>query len=182
MQNRCRIGLIRGINVGKAKRVAMADLRTMLEGLGYSEVRTILNSGNVVFEVPAKASAPAGPRIEAAMAKKLGLSANITILTASELADIMARNPLGKIADNPSRLLVAVWRSPEDRARLEPLLKQTWDPEAFALGKRAAYLWFPEGVLQSKLAVAVDRVLKDRVTSRNWSTMEKLLAMTEEAP
>ena len=178
MQNRCRVALIRGINVGKAKRVAMADLRALVEGLGYSNVRTLLNSGNIVFDVPAKVSDKAGPRIEAAMSKELGVSANVTVLTASELADIMAKNPLAKVADDPSHLLVAVWRSPEDRASLEPLLKQKWDPEAFALGKRAAYLWFPAGIIRSKLMEAIDRALRDRVTSRNWSTMEKLAAMT----
>lgn len=178
MQDRFRVALIRGINVGKAKRVAMAELRAMVEGLGYSNVRTLLNSGNLVFEVSAKANDQAGPRIEAGMSKELGVSANVTVLTASELAGIMAKNPLGKIAKDPSHLLVAVWRSPEDRAALEPLLKQTWDPEAIALGRRAAYLWLPAGIIKSKVAVAVDRALRDRVTSRNWSTMEKLVAMT----
>jgi uncharacterized protein (DUF1697 family) len=171
-----QIALIRGINVGRAKRVAMADLRALFEGLGYGDVRTLLNSGNVVFSTRAAASA-AATRIEKALAADLGVSALVTVLTAAELAAAIADNPLLEVADDHSRLLVAVLRNQADRPKLLPLLKQNWSKEVMAIGKRVAYLWCAEGILVSRLAEAVNRVLGDAVTARNWATMMKLHAL-----
>ncbi|HWF85737.1 MAG TPA: DUF1697 domain-containing protein [Vicinamibacterales bacterium] len=170
------VALIRGINVGRAKRIAMADLRTLVEALGYADVRTLLNSGNIVFTAAAQTARAAGPRIERAMADRLEVSARVTVLSASELADAIAGNPLLTIADNPSRLLVTVLNQPADRVRLDPLTRQEWAPEALAVGRRVAYLWCADGLLASPLAVAVGRVLGDAATSRNWATMIKLAA------
>src|SRR6266496_1648635 len=86
---RRHVALIRGINVGRAKRVAMADLRALVGDLGYGEVRTLLNSGNVVFTVPASARGDPAPRIEQAMTARLGISARVTVLTAAELAAVV---------------------------------------------------------------------------------------------
>ena len=81
-----RVALIRGINVGKAKRVAMADLRAELEKLGYEDVRTLLNSGNVVFTVPAKSQGDPAARVEEVLEKRLRVPARVVVLTAAELA------------------------------------------------------------------------------------------------
>lgn len=175
------VALLRGINVGRAKRVAMADLRDLVAALGYRDVRTLLNSGNVVFTVPSKLRGDPATRIEQAIAGRLGVSARVTVLTAAEVAAAISDNPLGSIAENPSRLLVYVLTDPRDRSKLMPLAKQVWTPEAMALGRRVAYLWCPEGILQSKLAVAIDRALGDAVTARNWNTLTKLHALTREA-
>jgi uncharacterized protein (DUF1697 family) len=169
------VALIRGINVGKAKRVAMADLRAMVEGLGFRTVRTLLNSGNVVFTGPDRVDVAA--RIEKALVDRVGVAAKVTVLSAAEMAAVVAKNPLLKVADNPSRLLVAVLRDPADRNKLQPLMKQDWSPEALAVGPRVAYLWCPGGILESKLAEAVNRALGDGVTARNWATMLKLHAL-----
>jgi uncharacterized protein (DUF1697 family) len=177
-----RVALIRGINVGRAKRVAMADLRALVEGLGYRDVRTLLNSGNVVFTVPPKSKGEAGPRIEEAMTEKLGVSARITVLTAAELATVVAENSLLEATDNPSRLLVNVFLTPEDRARIEPLASQDWAPEALAVGSRAAYIWCAGGILESKLVLAASRALGNGATARNWATITKLLALVEARP
>jgi uncharacterized protein (DUF1697 family) len=171
-----QIALIRGINVGRAKRVAMADLRALVEGLGYGDVRTLLNSGNLVFSTRAAPGAAAA-RIEKALAADLGVTALVTVLTAADLAAIIAANPLLEVAVNPSRLLVAVLRNPGDRPKLEPLLKQNWAKERLALGSRVAYLWCPDSILASPLAGAVNRILGDAVTARNWATMLKLHAL-----
>jgi uncharacterized protein (DUF1697 family) len=177
------VALIRGINVGRAKRVAMADLRALVEGLGYRDVRTLLNSGNVVFTAAGKSGgAAAASRIEKAMAARLGFSARVTVLTAAELSIAVRENPLGKIAHDPSRLLVTVLSEPADRARLAPLARQDWAPDALALGKRVAYLWCTAGTLKSPLFIAVARELGDAITSRNWATMTKLHALAEAAP
>src|SRR5438034_8047019 len=113
-----QIALIRGINVGRAKRVAMSELRALVEALGYGEVRTLLNSGNVVFTSPGPPAGDAAARIEEALGARLGVSARVIVLTAGELAAVVANNPLLGVADDPSRLLVAVLGNPADRRKL----------------------------------------------------------------
>jgi uncharacterized protein (DUF1697 family) len=171
------VALIRGINVGRAKRIAMADLRTLVENLGYGDVRTLLNSGNIVFTSARAAPGNAAARIEKAVAERLGVSARVTVLTAAEVAAAVDVNPLLKIADNPSRLLVAVLNNAADRSKLQPLLKLDWAPEALALGDRVAYVWCADGILASRLFESVARAVGAAVTSRNWATVLKLHAM-----
>jgi uncharacterized protein (DUF1697 family) len=161
------VALIRGINVGKAKRVAMADLRALVADLGYGNVRTLLNSGNVVFDVPSKIRGEAAVRISEAMTKRLGVSARVIVLSAVEVAAAVDANPLGKIADNPSRLFVAVLARPEDRRLLAPLAKQDWNPDALAIGRRVAYIWCANGLLESRLFEAA------------WATFSKLHAVAQ---
>jgi uncharacterized protein (DUF1697 family) len=155
----------------------MADLRALVEGLGYSDVRTLLNSGNIVFTTPRAAPGDAAVRIEKAIATQLGVSARVTVLTAAELNAAVAGNPLLEVADDPSRLLVGVLADPADRRRLEPLAEQDWAPESLAIAGRVAYIWCAGGILESRLLVAVGRALKDGVTTRNWATVTKLHAL-----
>jgi len=175
-----QIALIRGINVGRAKRIAMSELRALVEELGYGNVRSLLNSGNIVFTTPRAAPGNAPARIEESIRERLGVSARVTVLSAAELAAAVNDNPLCKIADNPSRLLVAVLNKPTDRAKLAALLKQDWKREVIAVGERVAYLWCADGILASSLLQSVARTLGDGVTSRNWATMLKLHAMAND--
>ena len=124
----------------------------------------------------------AAARIEKALAKRTGVSARVTVLTAVELTAAMTENPLLEVASDRSRLLVAFLRDPSDRRKLEPLTKQNWAPETLAIGTRVAYLWCPEGILASRLAEAVNRALGDAVTARNWATVLKLHALTVDNP
>jgi len=174
-----RVALLRGINVGKAKRVAMSDLKALVEELGYRDVRTLLNSGNVVFTAPASVKGDAAARIKQAMAERLGVSAHVIVLDAPEVTAAIADDPLKKSGVNPSALLVAITDRPADRAKLAPLARQKWAPEALAVGKRVAYLWCPDGIHASPLALSVWRVLGDGVTTRNWATMVKLQALLD---
>lgn len=177
MPTRC-VALLRGINVGTAKRVAMADLRAMFEALGYTDVVTLLNSGNVVFTVGGAARADGlAKKIEAALVERTGISARVAVLTASDLATIAREYPHGKIATDPSRSVVTVLRDASERARLAELAQAKWGKDAFAVGSRAAYLWCPDGILNSKVWPAVERALGDAVTSRNWATLTKLTAL-----
>jgi uncharacterized protein (DUF1697 family) len=176
------VALLRGINVGRAKRVAMADLCATVEGLGCRDVRTLLNSGNVVFERKRAAPDSLGPGIEKALLKALGVSSRVTVLTVAELRAIVAENPLLEAAKDPSRLLVAVPQSAADLARLMPLRRHGWAPEALAVGKRAAYLACPGGIVKSPLVAAVGRRLGDAVTTRNWTTLSKLAALAAGQP
>ena len=167
--------LLRGINVGKANRVAMADLRALVASLGCTDVRTLLNSGNVVCTT-AKPDGLAA-RVGKAMAGKLGVTARVTAISADDLASIVRRNPLADVATDPSRLLVTVLADAKDRPKLVALAKQDWAPERIEVGRRVAYLWLPDGVIASRLAKALDKSLGDAVTSRNWTTMTKLAAL-----
>ena len=172
------VALLRGINVGKAKRVSMSDLRAVVEKLGYRGVKTLINSGNVVFAAPGKGGKDHAVRIEKAIEATLGLTSRVTVLTVAELAEAVEKNPLAKVAaTNPSRLLFVVLTNPGDQACLKPLLKQDWGEEALGLGRRVAYCWCPPGILKSNLPEAVGRLLGDAATARNWATMQKLLAL-----
>ena len=171
-----QVALLRGINVGRAKRLAMADLRALLEELGYGRVRTLLNSGNVVYTAGRTAPAAAALRIERAIEARLGVRSRVTVLTAAELARAVAENPLVGVATDASRLFVAVPATPADHARLAPLAHDDWGRDRLALGARVAYVWCPDGGLASRPFDAVGRVLGDAVTTRNWATVTKLHA------
>lgn len=175
-----RVALLRGVNVGKAKRIAMADLKALFEALGHRDVKTLLNSGNVAFTVPASAKGDVAARVEKALVEDLGVAARVTVLTAKELDAIVAENPLSAVAKDPSRLLVVVPSTAKDLAKLRPLLDEQWQPDALACGARAAYAWCAKGVLESELAKRIGRELRDAVTSRNWATVLKLQALARD--
>jgi uncharacterized protein (DUF1697 family) len=155
----------------------MADLRALIEDLGYGEVRTLLNSGNVVYTAPGTAPGEAAAAIEKALVARTGVSSRVTVLTAEELQAAVEANPLLDVADDHSRLMVSVLTNPADRSKLEPLTKQDWAPEVLALGPRVAYIWCPDGLLAGKLPEAVGKALGDAVTTRNWATVVKLQAL-----
>lgn len=174
---RSHVALLRGINVGRAKRVAMADLRRIFESLGHTDVRTLLNSGNVAFTVRKTHRGDVAAQIEEAITSACGFSARVTVITKSELATAIAENPLGEVARDPSRFLVSFLRDPASRKLCLPLARQQWKPDAFAIGQRTAYLWCSDGVLASPLFKAFERALGDAATARNWATVIKLHAL-----
>ena len=172
------IALLRGINVGRAKRIAMADLRTLFEELGFTDVRTVLNSGNVVFGGSSKRTqATAAAAIEQELVQRLGVASRVTVLSAEELALVIAGNPLVEQSTDHARLVTFTLSGPGQRKLLEPLAQQDWAPGALAIGERAAYIWCPTGVLDSAAASAVAKLLGDATTSRNWNTLLKLDAL-----
>src|SRR5262245_49532963 len=168
------VALLRGINVGTAKRVAMADLRDLLEKLGYRDVRTLLNSGNAIFATTAVGARTAGTRIEEGLVRRLGVASRVIVFSAAELSAVVAANSLARVATNPSRLMVAFLATPGDGALLEPIASKRWGVEKIVLGPRAAYFWCPEGIIRSEVAAAVGKVLGEAVTVRNWATVLRL--------
>jgi uncharacterized protein (DUF1697 family) len=102
------IALLRGINVGRAKRIAMADLRSLFEELGFTDVRTVLNSGNVVFGGAPRAPAAAAAAIEQAQVQRLGVASRVTVLGAGELALVIGGNPLVELASDQARLVAFI--------------------------------------------------------------------------
>ena len=167
------VALLRGINVGKAKRIAMSDLRALCESLGYGNVKTLLNSGNVVFSAP-RADAKAAARIQKEIATQTGVACRVMTLTAEELDVVVAENPFAEAETNPSRFLVTVLANAADRARVQELAKQDWGKERLGVGTHAAYLWCAEGILESRVVTATSKLLGDAATSRNWATIRKL--------
>ena len=171
------IALLRGINVGKAKRVAMADLRGLMEDLGFTNVRTLLNSGNAVFDAKAGTAAAHAKRLRAAIGESLGVDCEVIVKTAADLAAAIAEHPLRSHANDDARLLVMFTQEASVLAELKTLEAQSWTPEAFAVGQHAAWLWCADGIIESRVAKAVGKLLKQRGTTRNWATVEKLQAM-----
>jgi uncharacterized protein (DUF1697 family) len=173
------IALIRGINVGRGKRVSMDDLRGLVTDLGHTNVRTLMNSGNVLFQSKRPNTAKLSAGIEAAITANCGFSAMVTVITALELASIIDENPLLNVAKDHSRHLVAFVAHPKLLAPLRPMLKEIWTPDSLAIGSRAAYLWCSTGILEGKLNLAFARKAGASVTTRNWATVLKLQAAAQ---
>jgi uncharacterized protein (DUF1697 family) len=174
-RRRPHVALLRGVNnIGTTKRVAMADLRALFEDLGFRDVSTVLNSGNVVFSAAGRGDVAA--RIEKGLAG-LGVRPIVTILSAAEVVSAVRDNPLSKVATRPSDLLVVVPHERSDLKRLRPLLDKRWAPEALALGRRVAYVWCGAGIPRSPLWNAVDRALARTGTARNLATLTRLMAL-----
>src|SRR6266849_6857289 len=174
------VALLRGINVGKAKRVPMAKLRALLSGLGYTGVATLLNSGNAVFRAPGGTPAKHSANIAAAISTRLKVEVPVIVKSASELAAILSENPIEAAADDHSRFLVAFVQDPRalsSIASIEPLVAP---PERFAVGKNAAYLLCPAGILESKAWEALLGKAGKSATPRNWATVLKLQALANE--
>ena len=171
------VALIRGINVGKAKRISMSDLRDAFSDLGFGKVRTLLNSGNVLFETPRPSTPRLAAEIEKTIATKCGFAATVAVVTAPQLSIIIDENPLLDAATNFSRLFVAFAPSHSAWRALRPLLKQPWSPDILAITPRAAYLWCEAGAIDSPLSQAFSRKAAGTVTLRNWATVLKIQAL-----
>lgn len=171
------IALLRGINVGRAKRVPMAELRDLLESLGCSGVRTLLNTGNAVFQSPGGSGRELAASIEKAIQSRFGFPVPVLVHTAREFNAIIADNPLPDATRDPSRFLVAFVSSKAELAKAMPLLKESWSPEKFAIGGKAAYLWCAAGIRESRLLQAFGKVTQASITTRNWATVLKIQAV-----
>jgi uncharacterized protein (DUF1697 family) len=170
------VALFRRINVGKAKRIAMADLRMILAKLGCTEVQTLLNSGNAVFTA-AEPTGELAERIRKAVLDKTGVDALVIVKSAKDMAGIIAGNELRKVATDPSRLLVALLNDNKALKSVEALSGAAWGGERVHVGKHAAYLWCADGILESKALDALLRGLKGAGTTRNWATLNKIHAL-----
>jgi uncharacterized protein (DUF1697 family) len=169
--------LLRGINLGRARRIAMADLRELLEGLGYEDVRTHLQSGNAVLTTDAAPDAVA-EAIEARIAEHVGLDVGVVVRTGDELAAIVAADPLGEVARDPARRMAIFLPAAPDRAALRALEKEDFGDERFEASGREVYAWCPGGVGRSRLMAALgDAKLTPGGTARNWRTVTRLAEM-----
>jgi uncharacterized protein (DUF1697 family) len=166
--------LLRGVNVGRANRIAMSDFAAVLASLGASDVRTLLNSGNAVCSWPGTASRLAAATHDALVAQ-LDLDVEVQVRDAAQIAAVLRQNPLRDIASDPSRYLVAFLGGVPSSDALERLVS---DDEIWALQGTELYLWMPPGVAESALNRQLQKgVLGVPWTARNWTTVEKLDAL-----
>jgi uncharacterized protein (DUF1697 family) len=169
--------LLRGINVGGAKRVTMADLRALLEDLGYDDVRTHLQSGNAVIATDASPAA-AEAAIAAAIADRLGLEVAVLARTGVELARIIAADRLGDVAADPAKRMVIFLPGAASTAAVRALQREDLGDERLEAAGREVYAWCPGGIGRSPLMAALAKTDIGRTgTARNWKTVTRLAEM-----
>jgi uncharacterized protein (DUF1697 family) len=168
---------LRGINLGPHKRVPMPDLRSLLSEAGFADVRTYVQSGNVVLSSDGRPTDVAA-EAERLIASRFGFDVDVIARTAEELSEVVQRNPLADVADNPKRYQVSFCdREPDPRAVERAAALAAPSERLVAIG-REVYGWHPEGIGRSKLwgRLAGDG-LGVRATARNWTTVTTLLEM-----
>ena len=170
------VALLRGINVGGHKKVAMSDLRDLLESLGFSDVKTLLNSGNVVFRSAARRADDLEKRLAAETKDRLGVESDFFLRTAEEWRAIIAANPFAEAAErDPAHLAVMCLSAAPEKADVEALRKAIVGREVVHVDGRTAYLIYPDGMGTSKLTITlIEKKLRARGTARNWNTVMKL--------
>jgi uncharacterized protein (DUF1697 family) len=174
------IVLLRGINIVKRNRIAMPALRAALEVAGFGDVKTYVQSGNVVLTSSASPDHVAS-RVHALIKKEFGLEIAVVVRSHDELAQVVKRNPLGKMAKDPKRHLVTFLGSSLPAPIKKKLREVAGPDERFAVRGKEIYSWHPEGVGRSPLWERLGgKSLGATATSRNWSTVTTLLAMSRE--
>lgn len=173
--------LLRGINVGGAKKVPMAELRTLMEGLGHDGVRTYLQSGQAAFTSDHGDEESLAAELAAAIEKHFGFSVDVIVRDHAYLAAIADNCPYPAAELEGKQLHVTYFSEPVDADRFAAVDQPAFLPEEFTLGDRALYLYAPGGLGRSKLAeqLARPRVNKGLIaTTRNWNTVVKLVELT----
>ena len=170
------VALLRGINIGPSKRIAMADLRAIVESLGHTDVETYLQSGNVVFTPKRRATNPAEP-LSTAIREATGFDVPVVTRTGAELARVVESNPYS--VDDPTKVVVAFLADAVDLGDLALGVLSSYLPDELTISARELYVSVPNGQARSKLMEALTkRTLPTILTVRNWRTVEALAEMT----
>jgi len=175
------VALLRAVNLGPHNKVSMADLRAVAESVGLLEARTLLQSGNLVFQAESQSSASLEKTLESALLKQLELKTPVVVRSAREWHAALAANPFTKEAkSDPSHLLVMPLKAKVSPSALAELVKAIVGRERAKLGDRALYLVYPDGIGRSKLTNAlIEKKLGVVGTGRNWNTAQKIAAVLE---
>jgi uncharacterized protein (DUF1697 family) len=173
--------LLRGINVGGNKKVPMADLRAMTAKLGFDDPKTLLQSGNLVFSAKSQPMAKLEALLEDATKKHIGVECSYLLRSADEWEKIVAANPYKAEAKaDPSHLTVTFCRDAPNGEALKKLKTEARGDEDFKVVGRELFVWYPDGMGQSKLALALSKnKLGTICTARNWNTVMKIGALLE---
>ena len=176
-----QIALLRGINLGPRNRIAMPPLRDALADAGFDGVRTYLQSGNVVLS-SGLSSSKLADKCSRLIKKQFGLDIDVVVRTHAQLAKVVELDPLGDVASNPKRYQVSFLDGKLSRETVKKLETAAVESERFLVRGREVYAWHPAGVARSKLwALLAGRGLGVTATSRNWTTVTKLLELAENA-
>jgi uncharacterized protein (DUF1697 family) len=173
------IGLLRGINVGGNNLIAMVDLRTMLEDLGFTGAKTILQSGNVVFEAGRHKPASIETMVEARTLERFGAQVDWFVRTADEWDAVIEADPFPRVAEaDPSHYLVFCLEREPKRADVTAMQSSLPGKERVHAAGRQLYVTYPDGIGKSKLTMPwLERKLGLSGTARNWNTVLKLQAL-----
>ena len=175
-----RVALLRGINLGSRNRVAMPALRDLLGAAGFDDVRTYVQSGNLVLSSDA-APVELERELEQLIAERFGFEDEVVVRTGEELAEVIDRNPLADVAVEPKRYQVTFLAEPLGDDLIHELAALAAGSERFSAVGRELYAWHPDGVARSRLwAKLGSKSLGVKATSRNWLTVTTLLAMVQE--
>jgi uncharacterized protein (DUF1697 family) len=174
------IALLRAVNLAGHNRVGMAELRSLVTTLGYSDGRTLLQSGNLVFRAGRRSSAVLERQLEVESRARLGFATDFFVRTAQEWAAVVERNPFpAEARRDPSHLLLFCLKDAPAPPRVEELQAAIVGREVVRAEGRHAWIVYPDGIGRSRLTNAViERTLGTRGTGRNWNTVLKLLALT----
>jgi uncharacterized protein (DUF1697 family) len=174
------IVLLRGINIGSRNRVAMPKLRDVLTDAGFEDVKTYVQSGNVVLSAKGSAEQLAR-KCERLLADEFALDIPVVVRTRAQLAKVVQRNPLGKVATDPKRYQVSFLTGKLPAEVVRKLEEVAAPSERFVVSGREVYAWHPAGVARSKLwAMLAGRGLGVTATARNWTTVTTLLGLADE--
>ncbi len=170
------VALLRGINVGGRNQVAMADLRSLVSALGFADVQSVLQSGNLVFRADGKGGAKLEPQLAAEARKRLGLVTEFFVRTAAEWEDVLADNPFRDEAKrDPARLVAVFLKEAPGSAAVKALQAAIRGREVVRASGKQAYITYPDGQGTSKLTNAlIEKHLGTRGTARNWNTVLRL--------
>ncbi|MDX1623603.1 MAG: DUF1697 domain-containing protein [Gemmatimonadota bacterium] len=169
--------LLRGINVGGRNRLGMDDLKEILTSLGLENIRTWIQSGNVVFESGGEVSPDLADEIAEAIEEDHGFRPRVLLLSAEELEEAIEANPFPEAESEPKRLHLFFLESVPEEPDLEELAEAKAPTERYHLTDRVFYLHAPEGIGRSKLAGNAERYLGVRATARNWRTVQAVRDM-----
>ena len=175
------IGVLRAINLGAYNKIAMSDLRVMLETLGFEDPKTLLLSGNIIFKTATGSSAKLESMLEAASTKHLKVTTDYFVRTAKEWQAIVDENPFKKEAKgDPGHLLMMCLRDAPMPAQVKALQESITGREMVKTKGRHAYFVYPDGVGRSKLTIQkIEKALGTRGTARNWNTVLKLAELAQ---
>ena len=167
----------RGINVGARNRVPMAELRSKLADGGYSDVATVLQSGNLIVSTESARPDRVGGAVQRLLSREFNVNVPCVVRTANQVRRVLERNPLREVVSDPSRYLVNFLSEEPDPQMMRTLLKEDYSPEAIAIEGTEAYVWTPDGVKAMTLSyVYLEKRFGVAATARNWNTLEKIVA------
>ena len=165
------IALFRGINVGGNCTLPMKELVAILEGLGATNVRTYIQSGNAVFDLVKMSPARFSRQLSAEVTQRRGFEPKVQILPVDALEQAITENPFPDAVNDPSSLHVGFLASAPRSPDLNALSRLKKESERFQLTESVFYLHAPDGVGRSKLAASAEKLLGVSMTDRNWRTV-----------